>query len=120
MEKRMKVVKLLAVLSVASFATAASAQSVGEDVRCLMLSNVFARAAKDDKGREVAVRSALFYLGRINGRSDIRDLPGETRRAGSSIDAKVAGVQMDACVGRLNRAEQDFKAIGNSLAQKKP
>ncbi len=47
------------------------------DVKCLLASNLFSKAAKDPKARTAADASKLYYLGRIHGRLNATQLKAE-------------------------------------------
>jgi len=68
----------------------AVAQSVPDDLHCFLLSNVFAKAEKDDKRRMLAAQATMFYLGKIDGKVDPRALAAAVR---TRLDPKTAGPQ---------------------------
>jgi hypothetical protein len=61
-------------VALSAIGSPASAQ-VGDDVKCLLASNLFANAAKDPKARASAEASRFFYLGRINRNRSPRAMP---------------------------------------------
>ncbi|MDP9057793.1 MAG: hypothetical protein M3N34_10805 [Pseudomonadota bacterium] len=91
-----------------AIAVPVSAQSVPDDMRCFVLSNLFAKAAKDPRGRTVAAENALFYLGRLDGKADPRAIAASLH---SQIDPKTAGPLMTACAQRFGRVEQAIAAL---------
>ena len=93
----------------------AAAQSVPDDLRCFMLSNIFTKAAKDDKSRMVAAQASLFYLGRLDGKTNPQALAAAMH---TKIDGKTAGPQMTACAQHLGHAEQAMQESIKSLAPK--
>ena len=62
------------------------AQSVPDDVRCFILSNVFAKSDKDDKRRALSAQATIFYLGRLDGRAD-------TKAITDGLHMKIVGAQ---------------------------
>lgn len=60
----------LATLSLAAglslLPTVAQAQTADPDVRCMLVSNVFAEKEPDAKKKQVAILSVTYYLGRID------------------------------------------------------
>jgi hypothetical protein len=109
----MKIKLFAAGLLMLGAASAASAQSVPDDIRCFVLSNIFSKAAKDEKARSVATQGVLFYLGRLDGRADTKTLTDGLR---AKIAGKDAGPQMTACAQRIGHAEQNIQQIGKSIA----
>ena len=93
----------------------AVAQSAPDDLHCFMLSNVFAKAAKDERGKAVAAQSALYYLGRIDGHLDPKALAGIIH---SRLDPKTAGPQMTACAQRVAHADQTLHQMMQAVAGK--
>ena len=91
----------------------AAAQSVPDDLRCFMLSNIFARTDKDDKRRMIAAQASIFYLGRLDGKVNAQMLAPAMH---AHLDPKLAGPQMTACAQHLGRAEQTMQATIKSVA----
>jgi hypothetical protein len=106
--------KFAIALLIAGSLSPASAQSVPEDVRCMLLSNIFAKGASDEKARNVAGQNLAFYIGRLEGRANPQAIATAMRAQASSIDPKTSGPAMDACASRLARAAQSIQAIGNT------
>ena len=105
----MKIVKIIGGLFVAGIAVPAAAQSIPDDVRCLALSNAFAKSATEEPAREAASRALLFYLGRLDARGD----PQAVRSAmqSSKIDPKTAPTEMTACSTRFANAAQAMQSL---------
>jgi hypothetical protein len=99
-------------LLIAGSLSPASAQSFPEDVHCMLLSNIFAKGASDEKARNAAGQNLAFYIGRIEGRADPQAIATAMRAQASSIDPKTSGPAMDACGSRLARAAQPIQASG--------
>ena len=97
----------------------ASAQTSADDVRCFLLSNVFARQAKEPKAQQLAAASVTFFMGRLDGRLNAASLLDIARRESHAIDPKTASDQMRACVGRLARSQQSLQAALKPLAPAK-
>jgi hypothetical protein len=112
----MKISKLVAALFLVAIGTPALAQSVPDDVRCLVLSNIFSRNAKETPGRESAAKSLLFYLGRLDGRADVRTITNAMRALNGKIDPKTAPAEMSACAARIVHAQQTIQAAGRAAA----
>src|SRR5262245_49046152 len=92
---------------------AAPAQGIAGDVRCLMLSNVFAKSATEASAREIAAQSLLFYLGRINGRADARTIT-NAMRANAHVNQQAASAEMRTCAGALAQAQVNLQAWGRA------
>ena len=89
---------------------AATAQTVNDDVRCLLLSASFARVAKDENTRRGAAMTGAFYLGRVDGRISKPALAAAIRAQGKGLPAKEAAAAMQACAARATAAEQQVSA----------
>lgn len=111
----MKLRRLLGVVLAVGLAAPASAQSVQEDVRCILLSGAFAKAAKDEEGKQLARATGAFYLGRVNGRVDAKTLTDTMRTESKAIDPKAAGAMMEACAAKLGQAQKSMNDLGRTL-----
>ena len=111
--------KFAVALLIVGIASPASAQTVPEDVRCMLLSNIFAKGAADEKVRNRAAQNLAFFMGRLDDRSDPQGIVSAIRIQASSIDAKTAGPAMEACASRMARAAQSMQALGNRAAPHK-
>ena len=75
-----------------SAGTPAAAQATS-DVKCLMASNLFSKAAKDPKARTVAEAAKFFYLGRLSGRISEQQLSAQMQAQAKAITkANAAGI----------------------------
>jgi hypothetical protein len=63
-----KLLTIGATVAALAFAAPVAAQSVNDDVRCLLAANVFARAEKDQAKRQLSASASIFYLGRLDAR----------------------------------------------------
>lgn len=86
----------------------ASAQTVDDDVRCLLLSASYARLAKDDKTRHASSMTGAFFLGRLRGRVSSAALGAAVRAQGKGLAAKEAQPAMRACAARAGEAEKQM------------
>ena len=111
--------KFVLLLLVAGVASPLSAQTVPEDVRCMLLSNIFAKFAKDEKVRSAAAQNLAFFIGRLDARADPQGIASAIRTQAASIDAKTNGPAMDACASRMARASQSLQALGERAAPHK-
>lgn len=111
----MKLGYFLGAALISGLAMPVSAQSIQSDVRCILLSGMFVKAAKDDRGKQLARATGAFYLGRINGRADARTITDALRGESKTITAKTAGSQMQVCAAKLAEAEKSLNAMGRTL-----
>jgi len=115
----MTIKKLALATLMLSCALPASAQTVPDDVRCLMLSNFFTKAATDDRAKQVARQTLIFYLGRLDGRATPQALTAAMRAQAPTIDPKAAGPAMNACAARLGKAQQAVQAASRAIVPAK-
>ena len=81
---------------------AAPAQSQSTaDVRCLILSNAFAKAGGTAQMKRAAEFSALYYLGRIDTRLNDAQLRAAVTEQQKNIKLASAGTEMQACARRV-------------------
>ena len=92
---------LLAAGLLAFTAAPASAQSPS-DVRCLLVSNFFAKVSKDEKARRRAENASYFYLGRSAGRFNDAQLKAALDAEQKSLKSSNAGPLMAACSQYMN------------------
>ncbi len=109
----MKIKLFVTGLLALALAAPAAAQTAPDDLQCFMLSNFFAKAAKDDRGKTVATQAVMFYLGRLDGHISPQAVAAITH---SRLDPKTAGPQMMACAQRMGRAEQTLQAAISAQA----
>src|SRR5437764_1536406 len=77
------------------------------DVRCLILSNVFAQKAAEPDVQKVAQASFYFYLGRVADRVTAPQLKALFDDQSKTINDDSAGAMMKNCVQKLkSRASQ--------------
>ena len=88
----------------------AAAQTLNDDVRCLMLGTAYANAAKDEGTRHVAALTASFYLGRLGDRMGDPAVVAAIRAQGKGIAAKDAQPIMQACAARAAAAQAKMAA----------
>jgi hypothetical protein len=120
-DRRMRRTALLAAaIAVAAPLAPVTAQVADQDLRCLLAANVFARAEKDAKRKQVAVVATFFYLGRIDGRLTPAQLKARMLAVGKTLNTKNAGEIMTGCARTLQQRELAFQGIGKELAAQAP
>ena len=101
-------------LAAATVPAAAEAQSVADDVRCLMVSNVFAKAATEAKAKQIAQSAKLFYGGRASQLS-MGDLKEAMAAQQARIDAANAGETMKACAQAMDKSLKSIQSAGQGV-----
>lgn len=112
----MKIRTLAVSLLLAGLAWPATAQTVPQDVRCLLLSNAFGQAGTDDRAKQMARQSLIFYLGRLDGRAEAQAITAAVRTEGPAIDPKKASDEMNGCVARMERTQQMIQTAVRAAA----
>ncbi|NNM76262.1 hypothetical protein HJG53_05010 [Sphingomonas sp. ID1715] len=84
-------------LLLAAVTVPAAAQTAEQDVRCLIVSNIFSQTEKDAAKRQVAGAARLFYLGRVDARMSGPALKTALVAQAKSVTAENAGPAMTAC-----------------------
>jgi hypothetical protein len=97
----------------------AHAQTVPDDVRCLLLSNMFAKSASDARGKEAGAKTLLYFLGRLDARANEQTITAAMRAQGATINARTAATEMSACAARMQRAQQMIQAAGRAATPPK-
>jgi hypothetical protein len=97
----------------------AVAQNTANDVRCLIVSNVFAKSAKEAKAKELANSAMLFYAGRVSSLSNAQIEAGLSAQQ-KEVNATNAGPTMKACASAIDGALKNISAVGQKLQPPKP
>lgn len=118
MKSTCRSVAIVAVVAAMLPAAPARAQA-GNDVKCLLASNLFAKAAKDPKARTAAEASKLYYLGRINARLNATQLKAELIAQQKTISTKNAGVIMNGCARQMEAGIKLLQSVTQQLTPKK-
>jgi hypothetical protein len=103
---------LAALASVAP--TQAAAQNMGSDVRCLIVSNLFAKNAKEAKARTLASSVRLFYGGRVSALSAAQ-IQSAVVAQQKQVTSANAGTTMNACAQSMDQALRKIQAAGQKL-----
>jgi hypothetical protein len=98
----------------------AAAQSVDQDVRCMILSNGFKNAAKEPAQKKAAEVASIYYTGRVAARVPTNELKSKY----VAQIAQLTGLQglqtgplMNACFQQLQAQERAMNAVGQEVAQ---
>ena len=98
--------------------TPAHAQAVN-DVRCLMASNLYAKASKDPKQKLAAEATRLYYVGRIHGRLNATQLKAQLIAQQKTINPKNAGEVMNSCARQMEAGMKLVQTTSQQLITKK-
>lgn len=96
-----------------------TARAADEDVRCLLASNIFAKAEQEPAKRQIAMLSAYFYLGRIDARMHGNALAAALKAEAGTLTAETVGATMTACAKKVQSAGTAIRLMGQGL-QKSP
>ena len=106
-------------LPAALLAAAPATAQAGNDVKCLLASNLFTKAAKDPKARTAAEASKLYYLGRIHVRLNAAQFKAEMLAQQKTITPKNAGVVMNACARQMESGIKMVQSVTQQLTPKR-
>ena len=105
-------------VGLSAFGGPARAQ-VGNDVKCLLASNLFANSARDTKVRVSAEANKFFYLGRIYGRLDATQLKTQVLAQRKSITKSNAGQIMNGCARQMEAGVKMVQTVTQGLTPAK-
>jgi hypothetical protein len=101
-----------------------SAQSIDEDVRCLILGTVFQNTAKEPAVKQAAAAVTQYYLGRVSARVPVAALKSRYLAQAKLIKADRTGPMMNACFKSMQAQGRAVDAvrveIGRSLPKATP
>ena len=115
---RSNIPAIAVIVALSALGSPARAQ-VGNDVKCLLASNLFANSAKEPKVRASAEASKFFYLGRIHGRLDSTQLKTQVLAQQKSISTSNAGQIMNGCARQMEAAVKMVQAVTQGLTSAK-
>lgn len=103
------------ILLAAAPASAATAQ----DVRCFMLSNLFAQRAGTDQAKKLAQASGFYYLGKLQGMgdADLRRLIAEQQK---QITPANASRDMQTCARTVQASGQRIQSFAPAQPAPRP
>ena len=113
---KLTALSILGIASMLACGSPATAQTLEDDTRCFVASNMFAERASDEKAKRVALLSAYFYLGRLN--ASAPQLEAAIRDQAKTLNAKNAGPIMQACAKRVGERSDVVQNIGKKLGTK--
>ena len=98
-------------LAAMGLAAPVAAQSVDDDVRCLLASNFFAKTEKDPQKKQLAVTAAAFYLGRLDARISNDQLKNMVLAQAKTMTGTSVAPLMNNCAKRLAQKGMALRAI---------
>jgi hypothetical protein len=101
-----------------SLAAPLAAQSVDDDVRCLLASNFFRRAEKNPAQQQVAAASSAFYLGRLDARISTQQLKTALLTQAKAMTAASVGPTMNGCAKHLAQKGLALQSLGGPAAKR--
>lgn len=100
----------LAIVASTAVSPPARAQTVTDEVRCVLLSNALAAGSNNPRGRQVGASVGSYFMGRLDARE-----PAEVKAAiagqNKRLPASQAASMMNACAARATRAEAQLRAL---------
>ena len=108
----------IAAISIMFVANSAHAQPVN-DIQCILVSNAFVKAGKDQTVKRVAERNLHFYFGRIDGRLNDAQLRAEFLRQQKSISQASASKMMHTCFVNAQKSVQRVLSVTGLLPARK-
>ena len=98
----------------------AVAQDAGSDVRCLLVSNVFARVETDATKKGLAQAAAVYFSGRAVARLSPAQIKAQIVAQSKTVDKNSGGPIMTACAKRFQQDQRMMQTIGQELQKAKP
>ena len=101
-------------------ATPSDAQSVDDDVRCLILGTLFQGAAKQPAVKQAASAVAQYYLGRVSARVPSGELKSRYLAQATRLKADSTGPMMNACFKAMQAQGRAVDAIRQEIKRSLP
>jgi hypothetical protein len=106
----MKPVLMVTAAALLMSSGAATAQSA-TDIKCMILSNVFAKNSKDAESQKAAEAALYFYLGRLSDSATAAQLKTQLDAQGKTLTDATAGTMMNACVKTIESKVQMLQSL---------
>jgi len=102
---------LSAVIFVAvTVSSGASAQTLSDEVRCVLVSNAVAAGSNNPRGRQIGASVGAYFMGRLDARQ-----PAQVKAALAQQKKHIAGSEaaalMNACTARAGKAEAQLRSL---------
>jgi hypothetical protein len=114
------IVRILLAGALLAAATPASAQALDPDVRCMLVSNLFAQAEKDPQRKQLSAISSVFYFGKVSARLNPAQIKQQLQLLDKAVKPAELPAVMTNCAKQFQAKQQAFLALGRSVAPKAP
>ena len=98
-------------------ASPASAQSVDDDMRCLVLGTVFQGGAKEPTAKQAASAAALYFLGRVSARVPPGQLKSRYLAQATRLNTQTVGPMLHACLKQMQAQGRAVDAVRQEIAR---
>lgn len=88
----------------------ANAQAVDQDVRCVVLANVFIKTETDPIKKQLSFATSVYFLGRVDARYSVQQIKSMLPGIEKTLNKANAGPLMTACARQLQAREQSLAA----------
>jgi len=109
----MKALKIALAASMLASGGAATAQTAS-DLQCIVVSNAFAGAAKEDNAQKIAEASVYFYLGRIGNTMTSAQLKTQLEAQAKTLNQQTAPGIMNKCTAAIQAKVVMLQSIAAS------
>ncbi|QQV76712.1 hypothetical protein H5J25_15010 [Sphingomonas aliaeris] len=117
---RRTIISSVALCAIGAIAAPANAQDAGSDIRCILVSNVFARIETDATRKQLAQASAMYFTGRVTARLSAPQIKAQILAQSKSVDKNNGGPIMTACAKRFQQDQRMMQGIGQELQKSNP
>jgi hypothetical protein len=100
----------LVAVAAMGFPASASAQTVNDEIRCVMVSNALVAGSKNPRGRQIGASVGAYFMGRLDFRPPAQ-VKAALVRQNRRIPGKEAEAVMNACAVRATKAEARLRSL---------
>ena len=104
-------IMLLAGAGLSALGSAPCLAQSTDDVRCLVLSNAFAKIGSTAEAKKAGQSGAAFYLGKIDGRWNDAQLRAAIAQHQKTLKVPNAGPEMKLCMQRMQASYEKLQAL---------
>ena len=109
----MKALKITLAAALLGTAGAASAQTAN-DIQCIVVSNAFLGASKEENARKIAEASVYFYLGRVSNTMTSAQLKTQLEAQSKTLNNQTAPGVMNKCTAAIQAKVSMMQSIAAS------
>jgi hypothetical protein len=91
--------------------SAAHAQSLSDEVRCVLVSNAVAAGSNNPRGRQIGASVGAYFMGRLDARQPAQVKAAMAQQKQRRIAGSEAASLMNACTARAGRAEAELRNL---------